>query len=75
MRDASGAVVFSQSVACLPQDANLFSVCVIKVPDVTSGPQVGIKATLLPTAVETPFAGVVSAWPELLDPAIYFTMP
>ena len=74
VEDADGSVAFAGAVPFLAQDAVYTSTGVVKVPDVTSGPQLGIKATLLPTAVETPVAGIVSVWPELVDPAIYFTV-
>lgn len=69
--DADGNVAFAGPVPFLPQDSVYTSTGVIKVPDVTSGEQLGFTGTLLPTAVETPFAGTVSVWPEPLDPAIY----
>jgi cytochrome c biogenesis protein len=69
--DADGNVAFSGAVPFLPQDAVYTSTGVIKVPDVTSGEQVGFAGTLLPTAVETPYAGTVSVWPEPRDPAIF----
>src|SRR5690606_35583222 len=69
--DADGNVAFSGAVPFLPQDAVYPSMGVIKVPDVTSGEQVGFAGTLLPTAVETPYAGTVSVWPEPRDPAIF----
>lgn len=69
--DADGQVAFAGPVPFLPQDAVYTSTGVIKVPDVSSGEQLGFSGTLLPTAVETPFAGTVSVWPEPLDPVIY----
>ncbi len=68
-RDDSGAVVFSQSVACLPQDANLFSVCVIKVPDGLAD-QVGIVGLLYPTTVTLASGALASNYPDLLNPTL-----
>lgn len=74
IHDADGNVAFAGAVPFLPQDAVYTSTGVIKVPDVTSGEQIGLSGTLLPTAVATPNAGVVSMWPEPLDPAIYLNV-
>ncbi|WP_084105175.1 cytochrome c biogenesis protein ResB [Demequina sp. NBRC 110056] len=49
--DADGNVAFEGAVPFLPQDDVYTSTGVIKVPDVTSGEQLGFTATLLPTAV------------------------
>lgn len=72
VHDADGELAFSGAVPFLPQDAVYTSTGVVKVPDVTSGPQLGLAGTLLPTAVETPYAGTVSSWPEPLNPVIVF---
>jgi cytochrome c biogenesis protein len=50
VRDASGTVVFAGAVPFLPQDTVYTSQGVIKVPDVTTGPQIGLQGVLLPTA-------------------------
>ncbi len=50
VRDASGAVTFSGAVPFLPRDTVYTSAGVIKVPDVVSGPQIGLQGVLLPTA-------------------------
>lgn len=50
VRDADGEVTFSGAVPFLPQDTVYTSQGVIKVPDVTSGPQIGLQGVLLPTA-------------------------
>ncbi|MEQ1736058.1 MAG: cytochrome c biogenesis protein ResB [Rhodoglobus sp.] len=69
VRDASDAVVFSQSVACLPQDANLFSVCVIKIPDGLSD-QLGIVGLFYPTTVTLASGALASNYPDLLNPTL-----
>ena len=53
VRDAAGKVAFAGPVPFLPADGVYTSRGVIKVPDVSTGPQVGLVGFLLPTAVET----------------------
>lgn len=72
--DADGNLAFEGAVPFLPQDNVYTSTGVIKVPDVTSGEQLAFNGTLLPTAVQTPVAGVVSSWPEPLNPVIYLNV-
>ncbi|RMI13156.1 cytochrome c biogenesis protein ResB [Cellulomonas triticagri] len=50
VRDADGNVTFAGAVPFIPQDTVYTSQGVIKVPDVTSGPQIGLQGVLLPTA-------------------------
>ncbi|WP_296666204.1 cytochrome c biogenesis protein ResB [Demequina sp.] len=69
VHDAAGQVAFSGPVPFLPQDGAYTSTGVIKVPDVTSGEQLGFKATLYPTFVEGPFA-VGSVHPDPTNPVI-----
>lgn len=70
--DSEGNVAFSGPVIFLAQDAAYTSEGVVKVPDVTSGEQVGIKAALFPTAL-----GEGTEWislhPQLSNPVIVFT--
>ena len=70
--DADGNVAFSGPVIFIPKDATYTSTGVVKVPDVTSGEQVGIRATLYPTAIGdgTEFE---SLHPALTNPVIVFT--
>ncbi|MDO8106494.1 cytochrome c biogenesis protein ResB [Isoptericola sp. b441] len=51
VRDASGTVAFSGAVPFLPQDSSYRSRGVVKVPDVSTGDQIGLVGYLLPTAV------------------------
>lgn len=69
VRDAAGDVVFEQAVACLPQDANLFSVCIIKVPDGLDS-QVGMIGLLYPSAVTLESGALASNYPDLLNPLL-----
>jgi len=70
--DSVGNEAFSGPVVFIPKDGNYTSTGVVKVPDVTEGEQVGIKATLYPTAL-----GEGTEWtsihPELTNPVIVFT--
>ncbi|MGC4176098.1 cytochrome c biogenesis protein ResB [Demequina sp.] len=70
--DSDGNVAYSGPVVFIPQDGFYTSTGVVKAPDVTSGEQVGIKATLYPTAVGegTDF---LSLHPDLTNPVIVFT--
>ncbi|HQI66973.1 MAG TPA: cytochrome c biogenesis protein ResB, partial [Rhodoglobus sp.] len=69
VRDPEGAVVFSQPVAFLPQDANLTSLGIIKVPDGLSE-QLGMRGFLYPTAVALPSGALTSNYPDLLNPIL-----
>jgi cytochrome c biogenesis protein len=52
VRDAAGEVAFAGPVPFLPQDEVYTSNGVVKVPDVSTGPQIGLVGSLLPTADE-----------------------
>ncbi|WP_263118892.1 cytochrome c biogenesis protein ResB [Cellulomonas sp. RIT-PI-Y] len=70
VRNADGDVTFSGAVPFLPQDTVYTSQGVIKVPDVTSGPQIGLQGVLLPTA-ESIGAGIYrSTDPQPNDPLL-----
>ncbi|MCU1508921.1 MAG: resB [Glaciihabitans sp.] len=71
VRDASGKVAFSQPVAFLPQDANLTSTGVIKVPDGLKQ-QVGMLALFYPTPCSPSICGaaLTSVYPGPLDPTL-----
>jgi cytochrome c biogenesis protein len=70
--DGDGNVAFEGPVVFLPQDGVYTSTGVVKVPDVTSGPQIGLKGTLLPTAV-VDGEDARSVHPDPANPVIYFT--
>ena len=72
MRDKSGKVVFEGAVPFLPQDANLTSTGAIKIPDMK--PQIGFVASFLPTADRSASRGAFSAYPEVLDPRLLFSV-
>ncbi len=69
VRDASGEVAFSGSVPFLPQDDFYTSSGVIKVPDVTTGEQLGFVGFLLPTA-DFSTGEARSIYPEALEPVL-----
>ncbi len=71
VRDATGAVAFSDQVPFLPQDTFYSSSGVVKVPD-ASGEQIGIVADLYPTYTMTE-QGPRSVFPDAKDPAMLFT--
>jgi cytochrome c biogenesis protein len=73
VKDADGNVAFSGAVPFLPQDGVYTSTGVIKVPDVTSGDQLGLRATLYPSAVPTADGGIVSVNPQATNPVILLT--
>lgn len=69
VRDAAGEVAFEGDVPFLPQDASYRSRGVVKVPDVSTGEQIGLVGYLLPTAVITPDAAF-SAYPQPGNPVL-----
>lgn len=71
IKDARGQTVFDDSVVFLPQDGNLTSTGVIKVPDAL--PQLGFQGIFLPTAKVDPERGPISSWPEPLAPGLFLS--
>lgn len=69
VRDAAGDVVFSESVPFLPQDTNMTSLGVIKVPDGLPE-QLGMTAFFYPTQFELPSGAFTSAYPALVNPVM-----
>lgn len=69
--DSSGQLAFDGPVVFLPQDGNLTSTGVIKVPDAT--PQLGIQGIFLPTATVDPERGPISVFPIADDPALFLS--
>ena len=67
VRDAAGKIAFSGSVPFLSQDAQYTSKGVIKVPDVSTGEQLGFVGYLLPTA-DMSDGTMRSLYPEALNP-------
>jgi cytochrome c biogenesis protein len=69
VRDPQGTVVWTDSVPFLPQDANLTSVGVVKVPDGLAE-QVGMVGFFYPTAATLDSGAFASGYPDLLDPLL-----
>ncbi|MHB1170982.1 MAG: cytochrome c biogenesis protein ResB [Lacisediminihabitans sp.] len=69
VRDAAGTVVFTDSVPFLPQDANLTSVGVIKVPDAPKQ-QLGMVGFFYPTASQLSSGALTSVHPDLGNPVL-----
>ena len=69
VRDADGEVVFTDSVPFLPQDANLTSIGVVKVPDGLPE-QVGMVGFFYPTQSELPSGAYTSSYPDLILPVL-----
>ncbi|RXZ72704.1 cytochrome c biogenesis protein ResB [Agromyces albus] len=69
VRDADGEVVFTDSVPFLPQDANLTSIGVVKVPDGLEE-QVGMVGFFYPTQSELASGAYTSSYPDLIFPVL-----
>lgn len=69
VRDPDGTVVFTDSVPFLPQDANLTSLGVIKIPDGLEK-QLGMIGFLYPTAYELDTGAYTSTYPDLVFPVL-----
>ena len=74
VRDAGGEVVFSESVPFIPQDQNLTSLGVVKVPygiDYEGEPtQLGLQGFFYPTQAETVDGAFTSSYPDLTNPML-----
>lgn len=73
VHDADGNLAFSGAVPFLPQDTTYWSTGVIKVPDVTSGDQLGFTGDLLPTAYDDGTT-LHSLHPSPTDPLVLLYM-
>jgi len=73
VRDAAGEVAFAGPVPFLPEDGVYTSRGVVKVPDVSTGEQIGIVGYLLPTA-EVTEAGARSVHPDPAAPVLVLTV-
>ena len=69
VRDPEGTVVFTDSVPFLPQDANLTSLGVVKVPDGLAE-QVGLLGFFYPTQAVTTTGSYFSSFPDLTYPVL-----
>lgn len=69
VRDPEGNIVFTDSVNFLPQDKNLTSLGVIKLPDGLAE-QVGLIGFFYPTVSEGHSGAFFSMYPDLIDPRL-----
>nr|WP_308494018.1 cytochrome c biogenesis protein ResB [Microbacterium protaetiae] len=69
VRNPAGEVVFHDSIAFLPQDNNLTSLGIIKVPDGLKK-QIGMVSFFYPTQLEHKDGTFSSAYPALLSPLL-----
>jgi len=69
IRNADEVVVFSESVPFLPQDTNMTSLGVIKVPD-GMPEQLGLVGFFYPTQAPLTTGAFASAYPALVNPVI-----
>ncbi len=69
IRNAQGTVVFSESVPFLPQDTNMTSLGVIKVPD-GMPEQLGLVGFFYPTQEALNSGALTSSYPDLIYPIV-----
>jgi cytochrome c biogenesis protein len=69
VKNPAGEVVFTDSIPFLPQDANLTSVGVVKVPDGLSE-QIGMTGFFYPSATELSTGAFTSNFPDLVYPVL-----
>ena len=69
VRNADGEVVFTDAVPFLPQDANLTSIGVVKVPD-GMPEQLGMVGFLYPTQTQLASGAYTSSYPDLILPVL-----
>lgn len=69
VRNPDGDIVFTDSVPFLPQDANLTSIGVVKVPDGLDE-QLGMVGFLYPTQTTLPSGAYASSYPDLVYPVL-----
>jgi cytochrome c biogenesis protein len=73
VKNPDGDVVFNDTVPFLPQDTNLTSVGVVKVPDGLPA-QVGMIGLFYPTQVTSTTGAFVSIYPDLKNPVLTFNV-
>lgn len=71
VRDAEGEVIFSEAVPFLPQDANLTSIGIVKVPDGLDE-QLGMISFFYPSAIQLESGALSSVYPEPDQPVLTF---
>ncbi|MCZ4069137.1 cytochrome c biogenesis protein ResB [Microbacterium sp. NPDC006705] len=73
VRDAAGEVVFSESQPFLPQDSNMTSLGIIKIPDGLPE-QLGLVGFFYPTQGVLPSGAFTSIYPDVINPVITFNV-
>ena len=73
VRNAAGDVVFSDSVPFLPQDTNMTSLGVVKIPD-GMPEQMGLVGFFYPTQVALASGAFSSGYPALINPVVTFSV-
>ncbi|MEN9752894.1 MAG: hypothetical protein RL670_585, partial [Actinomycetota bacterium] len=73
IRDASGEISYSGPTVYLPQDANMTSLGVIKVPD-AKPKQFGILSFFYPTAQQLTTGAYTSIYPQAIDPLLTMSL-
>ncbi|WP_179561437.1 MULTISPECIES: cytochrome c biogenesis protein ResB [Microbacterium] len=69
IRDAAGEVVYSESQPFLPQDGNMTSLGIIKIPDGLPE-QVGLVGFFYPTQGVLPSGAFTSIYPDVINPVM-----
>lgn len=73
VRNAAGDVIFADTIPFLPQDKNLTSVGVVKLPDGLPE-QLGLIGFFYPTVSEGHSGAFFSMYPDLIDPMLTFNV-
>jgi cytochrome c biogenesis protein len=73
VRDAAGEVVFSESQPFLPQDSNMTSLGIVKIPDGLPE-QLGLVGFFYPTQGVLPSGAFTSVYPDVVNPVITFNV-
>ena len=73
VRNAAGDVIFRDTIPFLPQDKNLTSVGVVKLPDGLPE-QLGLIGFFYPTVSEGHSGAFFSMYPDLVDPMLTFNV-
>ena len=69
IRDANGDISYSGATVFLPQDGNMTSIGIIKVPD-NLPEQIGIVGFFYPSAIELASGAYTSIFPGVIDPLV-----
>lgn len=73
IRNANGEIVFEESTPFLPQDSNMTSLGILKVPD-GMPEQLGLVGFFYPTASELESGAFTSTFPDLIYPMVSFNV-